>query len=1146
MLNGQVGRVVEIINDTKFKVQLLDKTSGKQKLVIINNEKIKSFDYGYAITASRSQGLTYDHCDPLIDSLSGYEALNVMATRHRISSTLYIDKGLLNQIINRKFDNLKDVHHQHNERASNEQAALFELLTRRNPRALAHDYINYEQKAEVIQIRAYLECRDKTSSVYRQLLDWQLEVLHQGQKLQLWDNEQLWAEFNSLREIRQQYAQELVEGYPQYQKYINSSVINYATLLKHADEAKIEFNYLDNTKALDQQNLSKESSFGYYELIDLRQAYLNNSSEGATIESILTKAEELITIQQEHKCNLARLSSQINQQENNKWILESQKKASIHYREDLKHYLNQTYKNGAKAALDNWTKLKQSMGIHQAITYLKNHPESLGDLVGFGWSTKLAVSEARALAVFNLQSLASRIEGYERALNQEQQLSEAITTTETQELIPLKIRYSQLNITNCLSPQQEKYIYELIDHREDLATWLQNDSADIDKTKDMLNNLRADKSGLQLGVKTKLSLEKHNQMNEKDNKIEQGHLREQSMVYNNISTKAVVSASTYHDNNQAKLSYVQMHDKLSNNIIELAQQLLPAMTNKKIEINKRLIQCGSISIALEGSKRGLWYRFSRNDEKGDLFDLIRVSQKLANKQAAIEWGKAYLGLDNDNHFANLAQIQQNSNNANISSGIVAEAKLAKIKILSPVPHDATVFNPEVVLAARLANKSAKNQMIEDVYAYKNIKNELCGYVVRIKDIESDTKITLPVVYTENNHGIKSWRAKGFGDNRCLYNEQRLYNSNKPVLIVEGEKTADTAQSLYPEFDVISWSGGASGFSKSNWNVLKGKQVTIWPDNDQAGIDAAHNIQTLLETQNITKAKIIDVKEIEFLPAKWDLADHVPQDVRQHQITGALFGAKGIAASVRIDKTLDDWRHYFNDPSDSSSLSEYIKEREIIKYQFHYEQILLQNKLQTKFVLSNLDGALLDMEANKLVDKHIETLNLSPDANIDSIASHIQHDLAQLHHKVSKTILIEVTSAALVHTTQIINEHNELHRTNELNKHATNESHKQAYSLGQADLPILALSLASNILNHYNNNVNLSDDKNPGHEGQINELHSNTGHSAIQAHLDQQHIQSINIAKSSLKLQLEQDSIHFEQHQQQIMQRQMSQHQGIEI
>ncbi len=55
------------------------------------------------------------------------------------------------------------------------------------------------------------------------------------------------------------------------------------------------------------------------------------------------------------------------------------------------------------------------------------------------------------------------------------------------------------------------------------------------------------------------------------------------------------------------------------------------------------------------------------------------------------------------------------------------------------------------------------------------------------------------------------------------------------------------------------------------------------------------------------------------------------------------------------------------------------------------------------------------------------------------------------------------------------------------------------------------------------------------------------HSAMlntQVHLQQ----SINIAKNSFKLRLEQDRINFEQHQQhqQTIQKQMSMHQGIEI
>jgi ATP-dependent exoDNAse (exonuclease V) alpha subunit len=1176
VLNGQIGKVSEIIDEYRFKVQLLGKANEKSKTIIINNNKFDAFDYGYAITAHKSQGKTYDHSYLLLDASIGYEAFNVMATRHRISSIFYIDRGVLNDIVVRKLENLKDVSHYSNKTEANNKAALFELLSRRQSNTLAHDYVDYDQKAEVIQIRAYIEYRDRAASVYRQLLDWQLDEAHQGKILKLWDNDKLWVEFQSLSKMRQQHAQELVEGYSSYQKYINSSIINYATLLKHADAAAIEFDYLASAKTLGQFSLVKEANFGYNELVALCQAYMDikntHGQKASEHELILLKTEELITIQQEYKCNLARLSSQIHHIENSKWVLESEKKASINYREDFKNYLNQIYKDGADSALNNWHELKQAMGIKKAIAHLDAHPESLGSLVGFGWSTKLAMSDKRAVALFNLRSLSTRLDGYEKAITQESQLHAAIENKERLELTPLRAGFIQLEASNSLSPLQEKYLYELQEHKEDLAIWLKRGGRNhiqehIEQDTEYTNTKNRSKTQSNvnqsgLNKATKVTLE---------NGIEKERIIE----------NAIVEAKDYkHDKNDytAKLSYAQIHEKLSDNIIELAHQLLPTMSNKKIEIDKHSIKCGSINIALDGSKRGLWYRFSRNDEKGDLFDLIRISQKLANKQASLEWGKVYLGLDRETNFANITQAQGKSSSSGINSNaninirsnhdlnttntIIAQNKLVKtsLKVLSPVPQDAAIFNPEVVFSNQLNNKNGKNQVIEGIYAYKNIKNELCGYVVRIQDIETNTKIALPAVYTENNQGIRSWRSKGLGDDRCLYNEHRLFNSNKPVLIVEGEKTACAAQSLYPEFDVISWSGGANSFSKSNWKVLKDKQVTIWPDNDKAGIDAAHNIQALLDTQNITKAKVIDIKQIENLPEKWDLADNIPDAVRQHQITGALFGAKGIALSVRIDKTLNDCieyrQNYFNEELNNKEIAtfgEYLVEKETRKLQLHYEASLLKDQLQTQEVLTNVDMIFISLDAKRIQKANLATINLSPDSKLEIVSNLVQQDLAQLYHKVPKARLIEVTNAAMTHTAQIMEEHNKLQQTNETNNHAINDQIKKTSRLAQSDLSILALSLASSILNHHQNveslephiNANLNAATNTN--ASIYNQESHNDHSAMlntQVHLQQ----AINMAKNSFKLRLEQDRINFEQHQQhqQTIQKQMSMHQGIEI
>ena len=58
------------------------------------------------------------------------------------------------------------------------------------------------------------------------------------------------------------------------------------------------------------------------------------------------------------------------------------------------------------------------------------------------------------------------------------------------------------------------------------------------------------------------------------------------------------------------------------------------------------------------------------------------------------------------------------------------------------------------------------------------------------------------------------------------------------MIVEGEKAADAAAKIFPEYTVISWMGGSEAASKANWKELAGKEVTSWPDNDVAGEKAA--------------------------------------------------------------------------------------------------------------------------------------------------------------------------------------------------------------------------------------------------------------------------------------------------------------------
>ncbi|MFM8490594.1 MAG: DUF6371 domain-containing protein, partial [Candidatus Methylopumilus sp.] len=139
--------------------------------------------------------------------------------------------------------------------------------------------------------------------------------------------------------------------------------------------------------------------------------------------------------------------------------------------------------------------------------------------------------------------------------------------------------------------------------------------------------------------------------------------------------------------------------------------------------------------------------------------------------------------------------------------------------------------------------------------------------------------------------IDGWRLKGFSNNgyKPIYGAEKLEQSAlQKVLIVEGEKAADVATKIFPEYTVISWMGGSAAASKANWKELAGKEVTIWPDNDVAGEKAAIAILSEINKVNGFSgfASRVDIKSLD-LPEKWDLADRMPEHITLETIKEAI-------------------------------------------------------------------------------------------------------------------------------------------------------------------------------------------------------------------------------------------------------------------
>lgn len=64
--------------------------------------------------------------------------------------------------------------------------------------------------------------------------------------------------------------------------------------------------------------------------------------------------------------------------------------------------------------------------------------------------------------------------------------------------------------------------------------------------------------------------------------------------------------------------------------------------------------------------------------------------------------------------------------------------------------------------------------------------------------------------------------------QCYFGEHLLYNSRKPVAIVESEKTAIIASFYIPEYIWLATGGKNGCFNEQNFGVLKGRNIVLFP------------------------------------------------------------------------------------------------------------------------------------------------------------------------------------------------------------------------------------------------------------------------------------------------------------------------------
>jgi ATP-dependent exoDNAse (exonuclease V) alpha subunit len=325
--------------------------------------------------------------------------------------------------------------------------------------------------------------------------------------------------------------------------------------------------------------------------------------------------------------------------------------------------------------------------------------------------------------------------------------------------------------------------------------------------------------------------------------------------------------------------------KLKNSLEPLLYRLFPEGPIRKSRGEWRFGSKGSLVVTCQGEKAGSFYSFAEEKGGGPL-QLVQMTLGLDTKQAR-DWAKDFVGEAKDIIVPPSFKIK--------TQRVEKESEWISIK---PNMHD-----PAPSLRNIPNCKLARYCKEESRYPYQNEKGELLFYTVRLVD-KNGKKSVLPLSYGvgKDKNEAPHWAFKAYqSTQRSLYNLQLLQqNPAAKVVVVEGEKTADAANRLLNKHGMIclTWLGGASATLRTDWSPLEGREVIIWPDNDQSGFKAAGHICSELRKTGVKSLKVVDEHSLtKLFPPKWDLADPLPDGKKENLIWNLLMCANEKAVDI---------------------------------------------------------------------------------------------------------------------------------------------------------------------------------------------------------------------------------------------------------
>jgi uncharacterized protein (DUF927 family) len=223
-------------------------------------------------------------------------------------------------------------------------------------------------------------------------------------------------------------------------------------------------------------------------------------------------------------------------------------------------------------------------------------------------------------------------------------------------------------------------------------------------------------------------------------------------------------------------------------------------------------RAGSLKVNLS---KGTWADFATGDKGGDLIDLVRYLDGGTDVEACTKLTELL------NVTAGAAQLAPPS----------SKGKTPTWLAIQPIPAEAMKRCP-----VRHRQHGAPSK----VWIYRDTDGQplMALYRFDLGPDEDGTpkKVFAPLTWCQRSDGqTTQWRWQGLPDPRPLLRLDELaQRDTAPVVLCEGEKAADAAGELMPDYVATCWPNGSNSWHKADLTSLKGRSVALWPDNDSSG------------------------------------------------------------------------------------------------------------------------------------------------------------------------------------------------------------------------------------------------------------------------------------------------------------------------